>query len=393
MTTAKSNLLQRAKQSDPRAIAALINRSLQPKGITAKVAIKDRCLQVMLESAQELEQKALVAFLRKGIISLETSLIERVRIYGRPLGNDFPSWSQEFELAGQSVQTQAFTFGESKPKKQQLKTHLAQEVLEQFMNLKARTSIGISYNDLPPVLGMAKLAVQKFERSPDREVSPYLTELIKKIMFYYEVSLECLAKKVQRASVANAIFIGFGSFTGIAASEPLGKMIARDFPTVPKSFVTGLYEFDTVLSALWIKAGELTDELDEILNKPIDLDSLKIIALGETTETINNFPKAGNSTTIQTEAGSTKSGFTHAENADKKIPAGLLAIFLGTLGIHKFFLGYRTEGWIMLGVTLLTFGWGAFIIWIISVIEGIIYLKKSEQDFIKTYVTSRKGWF
>ncbi len=43
------------------------------------------------------------------------------------------------------------------------------------MNLKARISIGISYKDLPPVLGVTKLAVQKFERSLDSKACPYLT--------------------------------------------------------------------------------------------------------------------------------------------------------------------------------------------------------------------------
>ncbi|WP_277926746.1 MULTISPECIES: hypothetical protein [Nostoc] len=37
------NLLELAKQGDAQAIASLINRQLQPKGITAKVALKDAC--------------------------------------------------------------------------------------------------------------------------------------------------------------------------------------------------------------------------------------------------------------------------------------------------------------------------------------------------------------
>ncbi|QFS43588.1 hypothetical protein [Nostoc sphaeroides] len=79
MTNVQPNLLQLAKQGDPKAIAALMNRSLQPKGVTAKVAFKDGCLQIMLESAQVTDQQALVAFVRKGIINLETELIERVK--------------------------------------------------------------------------------------------------------------------------------------------------------------------------------------------------------------------------------------------------------------------------------------------------------------------------
>lgn len=79
--------------------------------------------------------------------------------------------------------------------------------------------------------------------------------------------------------------------------------------------------------------------------------------------------------------------------SEKKIPAGILAILLGGLGIHKFYLGYTKEGVIMLLVSVLTLGMGAFIIGIIALIEGIVYLTKTDEDFAATYVTGRKGWF
>jgi TM2 domain-containing membrane protein YozV len=79
--------------------------------------------------------------------------------------------------------------------------------------------------------------------------------------------------------------------------------------------------------------------------------------------------------------------------ADKKIPAGILAILLGALGIHKFYLGYTKEGVIMLLVSVLTLGFGAFIMSIIGLIEGIVYLTKPDDQFAATYVTGRKGWF
>lgn len=77
----------------------------------------------------------------------------------------------------------------------------------------------------------------------------------------------------------------------------------------------------------------------------------------------------------------------------KKIPAGILGILLGSLGIHKFILGYKKEGIIMLLVTLLTFGFGAGIMGIIGLVEGILYLTKSDEDFISLYQTGKKGWF
>jgi TM2 domain-containing membrane protein YozV len=79
--------------------------------------------------------------------------------------------------------------------------------------------------------------------------------------------------------------------------------------------------------------------------------------------------------------------------ADKKLAAGLCGILIGGLGIHKFILGYNTEGLIMLLVALLTCGFGAIITGVVGLIEGIIYLTKSDEEFVNTYVLNKKGWF
>jgi TM2 domain-containing membrane protein YozV len=73
----------------------------------------------------------------------------------------------------------------------------------------------------------------------------------------------------------------------------------------------------------------------------------------------------------------------------KKLVAGLLAIFLGFFGAHKFYLGYTTTGIIQLIISVCTLGFGS----IIGLIEGIIYLTKSDEDFDKTYVEGKKEWF
>ncbi len=79
--------------------------------------------------------------------------------------------------------------------------------------------------------------------------------------------------------------------------------------------------------------------------------------------------------------------------ADKKIAAGVCGILLGALGIHKFILGYTTQGIIMLLVSILTIGLAAPIMGIIGLIEGILYLTKSDEDFSRTYIQNKKGWF
>lgn len=92
------NPLELAKQGHPKAIESLINRQMQPKGITAKVALKNNCLHIMLEAAQPPDQKALVPVIRKGITNLGIPSIEILKIYGKQVGEQVPAWSQEFEL-------------------------------------------------------------------------------------------------------------------------------------------------------------------------------------------------------------------------------------------------------------------------------------------------------
>ncbi|OKH39722.1 hypothetical protein NIES2119_05585 [[Phormidium ambiguum] IAM M-71] len=81
------------------------------------------------------------------------------------------------------------------------------------------------------------------------------------------------------------------------------------------------------------------------------------------------------------------------DGANKKIAAGICGILLGALGVHKFILGYTTEGLIMLGVSVLTCGFGATVMGIIGLIEGIIYLAMPDNQFVNTYIVSKKGWF
>jgi len=86
-----------------------------------------------------------------------------------------------------------------------------------------------------------------------------------------------------------------------------------------------------------------------------------------------------------------ESNLTEASN--KKLAAGLLAIFLGSFGVHKFVLGYNTAGLIMLLVTVLTCGVAGFVMGVIGIIEGITYLTKSPEEFDAIYLQNSKEWF
>jgi len=78
---------------------------------------------------------------------------------------------------------------------------------------------------------------------------------------------------------------------------------------------------------------------------------------------------------------------------NKRILAGVLGIIFGAFGVHKFVLGYQNEGLIMLLVTVLTCGIGASLTGLIGLIEGIVYLTKSDEEFYFLYQENKKPWF
>ncbi|QDU32309.1 TM2 domain protein [Poriferisphaera corsica] len=75
--------------------------------------------------------------------------------------------------------------------------------------------------------------------------------------------------------------------------------------------------------------------------------------------------------------------------ADKKVLAGILGILLGGLGLHRFILGDPVGGILRIVITILTCGLGS----LIGLVEGIIYLTKSDQEFVDEYITNKKAWF
>lgn len=91
------------------------------------------------------------------------------------------------------------------------------------------------------------------------------------------------------------------------------------------------------------------------------------------------------------------STLSDTELSNKKLAAGLTGIFLGSFGVHKFILGYTTPGVIMLVISLaggvVTCGIASFVMGVIGLIEGIIYLTKTNDEFRNLYVDGVKEWF
>ena len=116
----------------------------------------------------------------------------------------------------------------------------------------------------------------------------------------------------------------------------------------------------------------------------------------DTKKTANEFADDAKKTANEFTEGA-EEAFSGAGGDNKKMLAGILAIILGALGIHKFILGYQKEGIIMLAITLVigifTCGIGASAMGLVGLIEGIIYLTKSDEEFYNTYQVGRKPWF
>lgn len=73
----------------------------------------------------------------------------------------------------------------------------------------------------------------------------------------------------------------------------------------------------------------------------------------------------------------------------QRVLCGVLGILLGGLGVHRFVLGDITGGIIRIAITAVTCGFGS----IIGLIEGIVYLTKTDEQFIQEYQIGKKGWF
>jgi hypothetical protein len=100
MTEQQPNLLSLARQGNGNAIATLINQSLQPQGIVARVVLKpDGTLKVLLESATLPDEQVLVPFVQQGIAALELAQVATLQIIGRIQGAPTPAWTRTVTLS------------------------------------------------------------------------------------------------------------------------------------------------------------------------------------------------------------------------------------------------------------------------------------------------------
>jgi TM2 domain-containing membrane protein YozV len=85
----------------------------------------------------------------------------------------------------------------------------------------------------------------------------------------------------------------------------------------------------------------------------------------------------------------TVGGPVGAPTESKRILVGIMGLIFGALGVHRFMLGDTKGGLIRIGISVVTCGVGGYV----GVIEGIIYLTKSDEEFERMYVVEKKAWF
>ncbi|GAB4291259.1 MAG: hypothetical protein Fur0025_26440 [Oscillatoriaceae cyanobacterium] len=98
----KPHILELAKQGDAEAISELINRSLQPKGVTATVKLTSGHLSVTLSAAKVPSQKVFAPFIHQGTITLAAPSIQSLTVAGLAAGRSSPNWVEEFNLGGKT---------------------------------------------------------------------------------------------------------------------------------------------------------------------------------------------------------------------------------------------------------------------------------------------------
>jgi len=170
----QQNLLELAKQGNPKAIEALINRQLQSKGIAAKTVLKNDSLQIVLESTQVPDQQALVAFLRKSMTSLGAKSIKRVKVYGKKTSEQISVWHQEFELGEKPLVNKPVTFNSSTASNDQ-QTNIKE--LAKNGNIEAITTLLNRATQLKGITTTATLqddclqVIIESDQAPDEEAS------------------------------------------------------------------------------------------------------------------------------------------------------------------------------------------------------------------------------
>ncbi|NJN62465.1 MAG: hypothetical protein HC795_13900 [Coleofasciculaceae cyanobacterium RL_1_1] len=93
----RSDIFSQAQRGDPKAIAALMNHSLQRKQVTVRAALRAGCLTILATSRECPDARFMANFVQRGIDRLQPHQVNRVVIRGYAIGTIGSLWTAEFD--------------------------------------------------------------------------------------------------------------------------------------------------------------------------------------------------------------------------------------------------------------------------------------------------------
>lgn len=83
--------------------------------------------------------------------------------------------------------------------------------------------------------------------------------------------------------------------------------------------------------------------------------------------------------------------FSNGPSGKSRGVAGLLALFLGALGLHYFYMNKTNAGVLFLLATILSCGVLGFITQVVSIIQGVLFFTSTQEEFERKWVYSQSN--
>ncbi|MFQ3679902.1 MAG: hypothetical protein SNJ60_05285 [Pseudanabaenaceae cyanobacterium] len=171
-----NDTLTRAKQGDADAIAALIDRSLRPKGIAVSAAYQGDCLEIVVRARQHPNRRILLSLVQRGMENLAPAQVERVELVACSSMDDSVFWRARFDLtaSGSLVPTRNNLGAELGPLAATLREQ--QDTIVRFVDVDGQVRCLTSLADISQALGATNLSAAAIARHPQlRQVSECLS--------------------------------------------------------------------------------------------------------------------------------------------------------------------------------------------------------------------------
>ena len=425
----EQNVLELAKNGNANAISALMNRSLKQRGITAKAIRKDDSLRIMLEANEVPNQSKLVEFVSHGIRNLKVVGINRIELFGRQVGDDVPAWSQTVIL--ESSHSSHFQNQEISSSSHSVKNNLTPEDETKFkVKSHGKELTTSSIEELENWIHEGLISLTDYVYNP----------ILKKWMYVRDLAeIESIVKErksaieVREYNQASGIFVGLDYWKnwnsggriifasactalismfmtwvdiGIAQKNGFDQQaflllvfwIYPVFRLLKNKMINGVFGLLSSIASVILIIGYINSKSGELINRTVNFSGtgawvflFASIALGVG---IVKYVPGGVYDTNKEKIDIRKIRekllglITPSKNKTPKsrVTTGILAILIGGLGIHFFYLDIW--GW---GIVSILLCW-TYIPAVAGIVVGIRCLLMSDKEFERK-VKKIKGAF